>query len=113
MPGLPAEALEVAGDRADHVGRVVDQVDAPVAVEVDRVPGHAAGHELRHAHGAGVAAQRRERVVGGAAFGAEEAFEFAAEEGDALGGTRVRRRGSRRDSVASASITRKLPMLRP
>ncbi|MCY1209486.1 hypothetical protein D9M72_211390 [compost metagenome] len=106
----PAEALEVARHRADHVDRVVHEVDAAVAVEVDRVLGDAAGHELRHAHGAGVAAHGRERVVGGAAFGAQEAFELAAEEGDALGRARVAlrevegQRGQRIDHAEVAHV---------
>ena len=55
--GLPLEGSEIVGNRANGVGGTVEQVNFAVTVKVDRIPDPARGHELRHTHGAGVAAK--------------------------------------------------------
>src|SRR3546814_6570687 len=59
---LPAVDDEVVGNRGEHVGLVVEQVAAAVAVAVLRPVAVARRHELAHAHRAGVAALEREDV---------------------------------------------------
>ncbi|MNP01653.1 hypothetical protein D3C76_934770 [compost metagenome] len=49
-------ALEITGDAADGIVRVVPDIDVAVSVEVHRIGAKAARHELRQAHGAGVGA---------------------------------------------------------
>ncbi|MNT33809.1 hypothetical protein D3C72_1697550 [compost metagenome] len=46
--------LEVTGNAADGIVRVVPDIDVAVPVEVHRVGAKAARHELRQAHGTGV-----------------------------------------------------------
>src|SRR6185312_6951238 len=64
---VPAERVQVVGHGADGVGRAVHQIDLAGAVEIHAEPGPVGRHELRHAHGTRVAAQRHERVGAGAA----------------------------------------------
>jgi len=86
---LPAVALEIVCDRTDHVGGAARQVDAAVAIVVHRPASQAARHELRHAHRAGVAAQRLERIGARLALQHQESFQLAGEIGAALRGPRV------------------------
>ena len=58
----PAMALEVAGDAANGIVRVIPDIDVAIAVEVHRVVAKTARHELRQAHGAGIGAFERQRV---------------------------------------------------
>ncbi len=82
--GLPMEALEVVGYRADHVVRVVDQVDPAIGVEIHRVMDPARRHELRQSHGAGVAALLRPGIGAGALVQHQELLQFGLEVSAAL-----------------------------
>ena len=55
---VPSRTGPGSAPRCRSRGRVALQVDVAVFVEVDAVAQQAGGHELRHAHRAGVAAQR-------------------------------------------------------
>ena len=108
---LPAELGEVVGDAADHVGGAVVQVDVAVAVEVDRVAWlKLRRHELRHADRAGVAALQRERVDALAAAQHEQLSSSSRKNGAAV---LAAASGKSNASVASASMTRKLPICWP
>ena len=74
---------EEAGNAADGVAFAGAQVDAPVAVEIDRITPLAAGHELRDAHRSGVGAADFEGIHAVLACEQKEVFELAAEEGGA------------------------------
>ena len=89
LAAAPLESLEVARHRADGVRRAARQVDPAVTIEVHGVLHHARRHELRHAHGAGVAAQRRQGVGAGAVRQRQELLQFAGEERLAGGSPRV------------------------
>ncbi|MNJ39330.1 hypothetical protein D3C77_342000 [compost metagenome] len=58
----PAMALEVAGNAANGIVRVVPDIDVAVAVKVHGVGAKAARHELRQAHGASIGAFEGQRV---------------------------------------------------
>ena len=52
---------EIVRNAADDVGTAFPEIDPAVAIEIDRKPPIASGHELRHAHRTGKRALRRER----------------------------------------------------
>ena len=78
--------LEEAGDAADRILGAVAEVDAPVAVEIDRIAALAAGHELRDADGAGEGTADNERVQPVFAGQEKELLQFLTEE---IGAPRV------------------------
>src|SRR5439155_21913534 len=108
--GLPVEALDVVGDRTDHVGRAVPQLNPAVAVEIDGESDAAGRHELRHAHGAGVAAYGVKRVASEPALQGQKLFNLALEILAALLGTRMagrevkRQRGQRVHHAEAAGV---------
>ncbi|MNE26487.1 hypothetical protein D3C80_1198560 [compost metagenome] len=55
-------ALEVAGNAADGIIRVVPDIDVAVAVEIHGIGAETARHELRQAHGTSIGALEREWV---------------------------------------------------
>ena len=102
-PLLPAVLLEVVRDAADGVGRAVAQVGHAVAVEVDRVPEIAAGHELGNADRARVRALDREHVDPRLAREQQIVRQFPAEE---IGARRIveGERGERVDHAPAAGV---------
>ena len=78
--GDPAECLEVVSDARDDVVPVGEQVALLVVAAVDRVAAVARRHELRRAHGAGVRAERGQRIDRFLARQRDELRELAAEE---------------------------------
>ena len=77
---LPAVVLQIGGDAADGVDRAVDQVDAAVVVEIDRITAPAAGQELRVAKRAGVGAAIARHVAVLVARQQEQLAQFAPEQ---------------------------------
>src|SRR5699024_11061577 len=67
---LPAVLVQVVGDTADDVGRLVPQVAAAVVIEIHRIGFIAGGNELRPAHGTGIRAfsSTAVQMLGQAAF---------------------------------------------
>src|SRR5207237_6854920 len=59
---LPAVLLQEIGDAAHRVGGRAAEIDAPIAVEVDRVAPQTARHELRDADRTGIRAAQRECI---------------------------------------------------
>mmetsp|Transcript_41232 Transcript_41232/g.96507 ORF Transcript_41232/g.96507 Transcript_41232/m.96507 type:complete len:418 (+) Transcript_41232:404-1657(+) len=89
LRGFPALLGEVVGHAADCVRRAGEQVDAAVAIKVHRVLAPAAGHELRQAQRAGIAAAHLGGVQPVVAAEPQELGQLAPEKGLALGGARV------------------------
>jgi hypothetical protein len=86
-----------------------EQVDLAAAVEVHRVFHQAAGHELRHADGAGKRALQRQRIDAVLAREQQRRFQLAAEEGHALAPLRRFRigegqRGQRVEHAEAAGV---------
>src|SRR3569623_1038195 len=95
---IPAVFLEVIGDAANSVHRIVPEVAVAVAVEIDRIAAEAARDELRLAEGAGVGAFHVERIDALLAGQNQVLLELAAKE---FGAGRVVE-GQRRERIDDA-----------
>ena len=80
LAAAPAVLGEKTGDAADGVVGARREVDAAVAVEVDRIAAHARRQELRQADGPGIRALVAPRVAPLVARQQQQGLEFAAEQ---------------------------------
>src|SRR5690606_3031647 len=79
----PAMHAQIVRDRADHVGPAPPQSTHAVAVRIHREAPIARGDELRGAHGAGIRAERGERIDRFLAREHQKLLKLAAKEGAA------------------------------
>lgn len=102
---VTSHVVQKAGDAAVASGTAVGEVNPLVAIEIDGVTAQAARHELRDAQGAG-----EEPLI---VSGSKPFSRLISRNCSSSVRKKSARRGYWKASVASASYTPKLPVIRP